>query len=255
MSIAAYEAVWERSKSKGSQRLVMLSLAEHADETGSCWPSIKRISERTNVSKRQVIRALSELVGMGEISHIPGDGRGNYSKYEILIMSVKDDTMSPIEEAIKGDICDIKGDTMSERVTNATTKGDTMSYRTVIEPSQNLKEPSKGKPPTPKAKRKKRKTPALTFEIPDTLNTPAFSAAWNDYITHRREIKKPLTPLAAKKQLNQLQAWGLARAIAAINYSIAKGWQSIYENKDNSNGHKNGRVTPAPASERVGGAY
>jgi len=111
-------------------------------------------------------------------------------------------------------------------------------------------------PPTPK-KRKKRKAAEMP-PIPDCLNLPAFTAAWDDYQTHRREIKKPLTPLAAKKQLNQLERWGLQRAIVAIDHSIAKGWQSIYEPKEYQNGHSNGRSPsipkPAPAEERIPGA-
>lgn len=119
------------------------------------------------------------------------------------------------------------------------------------------KKEEKDNPLPPKPKKRKTQKQAA-FEIPETLNTPAFTAVWNDFVQHRREIKKPLTPLAAKKQLNILTKWGVARAIAAIDYSIAKGWQGIFENKDtytNGQASSNGRMTPAPASERTPGAY
>lgn len=53
--------------------------------------------------------------------------------------------------------------------------------------------------------------------------------AWDEWQRHRIEIKKPLTPTQAHKQLEQFEAWGAARSIAAIEYTIAKGWQGLRE--------------------------
>jgi len=82
--------------------------------------------------------------------------------------------------------------------------------------------------------------------MPNTLNNPAFRAAWADWEQHRRELKKKLTPLAAKRLLSRLENWGEVRAIAAIAYSIERGWQGVFEEKPSSgrgangggNGHK-----------------
>ena len=52
---------------------------------------------------------------------------------------------------------------------------------------------------------------------------------WGDFEQHRREIRKPLTPTAAKHANLQLQAMGEGRAIAALRHTIAKGWQGIRE--------------------------
>jgi hypothetical protein len=65
--------------------------------------------------------------------------------------------------------------------------------------------------------------------IPGPLNVPAFVRAWTDWQQHRREIKKPLKPTSAKKQLTQFLDWGIQRSIAAIDHTIAKGWQGIRE--------------------------
>lgn len=83
----------------------------------------------------------------------------------------------------------------------------------------------------------------LSFEgsIPENLNTPDFQAVWIKWATHRREIKKPLTPTSTKQQLAELSGWGLSRALAAINYTLAKGWQGIRE--PDSHGH-NGQPLP-----------
>lgn len=56
-----------------------------------------------------------------------------------------------------------------------------------------------------------------------------FLKAWDEFRTHRRQIKKPLTPLAEEKSLAMLEEMGERRALAAINHTIAKGWQGLRE--------------------------
>lgn len=65
--------------------------------------------------------------------------------------------------------------------------------------------------------------PALPFD------SAAFAEAWEDWQQHRTEKRKPITPLSAKKALADLAKMGEPRAIAAINHSIANGYQGIYE--------------------------
>ena len=65
--------------------------------------------------------------------------------------------------------------------------------------------------------------------IPLPFQSDEFRGAWNDWKQHRIEKRKPITPLSAKKSLSELSAMGEARAIAAINHSIANGWQGIFE--------------------------
>jgi len=65
---------------------------------------------------------------------------------------------------------------------------------------------------------------SIIYSIPDFLKKP-----WAEWEQHRQEKKKPLTPLAKKKQLAALVEMGEARAVAAINHSIANGYQGIFE--------------------------
>lgn len=81
--------------------------------------------------------------------------------------------------------------------------------------------------PAPPPKPRKKADPEV--EISASLNTPEFVTAWTEFIAHRKEIKKPMTPMAMKKQMNALESLGPARAIAAINHSIRNGWQGIFE--------------------------
>jgi len=42
MSIKVMSYVWEASKAKGSELLLLLAIADHAADDGYCWPGIPR---------------------------------------------------------------------------------------------------------------------------------------------------------------------------------------------------------------------
>lgn len=96
-------------------------------------------------------------------------------------------------------------------------------------------------PPTPQSgdsvpEKRKPKTPfdplsALSGIQGSPLDSPAFRAAWAEWATHRREVHKPLTPTAVKRQLADLTAWGHDAAVASIQTSIAAGWQGLFPPK------------------------
>lgn len=77
-------------------------------------------------------------------------------------------------------------------------------------------------PPTPF-----KPEPAAPEVLP--FDSVAFRDAWSDFKQHRKEIKKKLTPMATKHTLEGLRKIGEARSVAAIRYTISKGWQGIRE--------------------------
>lgn len=85
------------------------------------------------------------------------------------------------------------------------------------------------------------KVPANTTVIPLLLSTDAFADAWRAWLQHRREIKKPIVPgsQTEREQLKTLETWGEARAIAAIRYTIFKGWQGLREPDPNDKEYAN----------------
>lgn len=75
MSLLATNAVWERSSARGTHRLVLLALADHADDRGLCWPSMDRLAHRTRLSKRTVQRLCRDLAADNELTVGLGGGR------------------------------------------------------------------------------------------------------------------------------------------------------------------------------------
>ncbi len=61
MSIAMMQKVWELPGMIASYKLVLMCLADAANDAGVCWPSIPTIARKCCTTERNTIRILSEL--------------------------------------------------------------------------------------------------------------------------------------------------------------------------------------------------
>jgi hypothetical protein len=104
----------------------------------------------------------------------------------------------------------------------------TQFHHEIVADNKELKE--KERVVDEKPKRSKSPTKSLP-SIPTELDTPIFRTSWENWIQHRREIRKPLTPSSASKQLKQLNGWGADKATASLDEAIHKGWKGFYEPK------------------------
>jgi hypothetical protein len=82
---------------------------------------------------------------------------------------------------------------------------------------------------TGKKKRGGRAAPFDPLEADLPFESEQFREAWALWVTHRKEIKKLLTPTSTKQQLSKLKTWGETRAIAAIEHSVAGGYTGCFE--------------------------
>jgi hypothetical protein len=67
MSISVMSNVWKYSQACGNDLLLLLAMADHADDEGVCWPSIGTLADKTRVSESTVKRSVKELVKLGEL--------------------------------------------------------------------------------------------------------------------------------------------------------------------------------------------
>ncbi|QFQ97308.1 helix-turn-helix domain-containing protein [Streptomyces phaeolivaceus] len=71
MSSEAREWVWEHSSSRGTARLVLLSIADRvADEQCVSWASLSSLAQRTHASVSTVREAIDRLVHAGELEQL-----------------------------------------------------------------------------------------------------------------------------------------------------------------------------------------
>lgn len=73
--------------------------------------------------------------------------------------------------------------------------------------------------------------PSTPFpELP--FKSDAFVEAWSDWVSFRREIRKPVTPTVAKYQFRQMAGWTERVSVAAITQSIERQWVGLFYPKD-----------------------
>lgn len=78
---------------------------------------------------------------------------------------------------------------------------------------------------------------------PDLCAPEAYADEWNEWLAHRRDIRKPMTLRAQRALMDSFTGWEVDRIKAAIRHSIANGWRGIFEPKHNGHGQdsNNGR--------------
>jgi hypothetical protein len=99
VSLAALTRVWETSKQDGSTLLLLLAMADFANEYGMCWASIDTLAKKARISRRSVIDHCQKLLGAGEILF---DGTTKRGTNRYLVVGGADFALVPedAEEAI-----------------------------------------------------------------------------------------------------------------------------------------------------------
>lgn len=211
-------------------KAVLISLADNANDQGYCWPSIARIGERTCFSKRAVIDAIAWLEQSGILAADRTNGR--HTTYVIN----PSDFVQPVQETHR---CgkSTGADAASEPVQQAHQPVH-LPHQPVRQMHTNHQEPS-----TTSKKSNRHNAPVLVLRepIPDWLD----DEAWNDWVSHRKSMRKPLTSRAAElcfKELAELRRQGFD-PVQIINTSILNGWQGLFAPKQQTarGGQTNGQ--------------
>lgn len=93
MSVHISAPVWKVRGLSMTQKIVLLKLADNANESGICWPSLNTIAEDCGCSVRTVSRAIAHFESINLISH---DRR--YSKSNMYHFNM--DTLSTLASDI-----------------------------------------------------------------------------------------------------------------------------------------------------------
>ena len=170
---------------EGTTKLVMVALADCANDAGVCWPSIDRLAIRASTSRRNVSRILAGLEQSGHVSR-KHRGRAGTTVFQINIDSVQSIIKKVTPSA---PFIEKKGDTQrtfyTERVTPRDIKGDTQRTQTVrnleskdspplFAPSSSA--PLSGSTPAPKPKPPTRRQPRAKKQA--NLSEHAWLTRW-----------------------------------------------------------------------------
>lgn len=216
-----------------TQKAVLISLADNANDEGFCWPSIDAISERTCFGRTAVIESIKWLEAHGHLTANRANGRK--TTYTITVNQSGKRTALPTQEAVEVSANQSATRTGTAdgpvRQTDQTSPagGRDQSGRrtlTVI----NRKEPSKARAGSRAAER-----PDL---VPESV--------WLDFLAIRKAKRAPLTDTALDGIASEAEKAGLSLP-EALAVCCRQGWQGFnvgwYENLVKSS--KGARVSAA----------
>ena len=110
MSVKVMARVWAYSRQSGGSLLLMLALADFADDAGECWPSIPVLAQKARLTEREIRYLLPKLEEAGEVQlKRSNGGRNRRNRY---LVTVTENPESISVKNIQGnsfsEICDIK---------------------------------------------------------------------------------------------------------------------------------------------------
>lgn len=105
MAVEVSTKVWNHSQQKNTKLVVMLALANRADEDGICWPGYSYIAQKARLSdERGAMRIVKELTEQGElIIADPGGGRKKSNHYLVTVGFSADHLVSVLTGRYKWD--------------------------------------------------------------------------------------------------------------------------------------------------------
>ena len=85
MSISIMDRVWRLSKATKGDLLIMLAIADFANDAGDAWPSVPTLANKSRLKERQTQYALRRLVRSGELKVSKSKGPRGCHLYHITI--------------------------------------------------------------------------------------------------------------------------------------------------------------------------
>jgi hypothetical protein len=206
MSVRLMSAIWDMEFSP-VEKLILLAVADWANDEGLAWPSIAQLAKKTGCGERTVQRTLRAAEQSGLLKRHENPGKGCSYRIDPRHAGTPV-TAAPVPETTP---------------TPATLAPNTPVYTS----SQKA---------TPSSKKRAPKAPAfiLPSDIPEL--------EWTAFDQMRRRIGKPMTDHARDLAINRLRklaadGWPPGDV---LNHSTLNNYQGLFPPKDDNHGQRNG---------------
>lgn len=232
MSVQASAWAWKTTTGSSGQRLVLLALADTANDTGECWPGVDHLAEKTGLSVRQVRYHLDALEGLGLLTRKrrrrPDGSMGTY-RYQLAMTSGHPRPVDQRQSIASGSPLPVATDCspsgnplpVDQRQSIA---AQNRHYRTTSEPSENTLSPFDAfwnafprKVGKPTAQR------AYNQHVDDHTAVMAGLTAWNTYwatLDSQQFVPHPTTWLNRHGWLDQPPAPTRRRPAGTIQTTV-----------------------------------
>ena len=216
MSVKIMSAVWEDQTLQPTAKLVLLSIADHADDDGMCFPSMARLCRRTGLGERTIQGIIGRLVQSGWLEVERGGGRKNCNVYRVKTPQITAKTPQELRPS-----CDETPQHMpplipeTPQITTETPQITAQNPAAAApEPSRTVKEPSVRND---------------AREILAVLSAIASPEAARSFIDYRKRLRRPLSITAANRLASQLVEIKDAGGDPddALGLAEERGWQAI----------------------------
>lgn len=207
MSIKIMAMVWKLTGIDAPQKLVLLCLADNANNQGVCWPSIPDIAERCCYDPRTIIRIIGNLTERGLINR--EERKGKSSIYHIMtpVVDVTPDKLSPLTSDTYTPVVDV------------TPTPDIQNNPPIT--------PYKEEPSFEPSKRITTAMDLGEIAVPSWMPT----SLWKDWLEVRKKKKVPNTDralLLAIEKLSGFRDRGI-KPEEILEHAILSGYQGLFE--------------------------
>lgn len=185
MSIKISDLVWKGyTGAGGSDMVIMLALADWANDNGVCFPSMAAIARKARIQVRQAKRVVHSLIDGGWLSVVgnphggaPGSTRRYRLNIERMATGVTDDTPTGVvrDTGVAGDTGVIQG---MDGCHGRSERGVADDTQTVIEPSENRECGGSRKTSTSRSATGTRRKQVTKTPMPDDFAVSDRVQAW-----------------------------------------------------------------------------
>lgn len=197
---------WQLGGMSGTEKAVLIALADRADDAGMCWPSIATLAQMTCFTDRAVQKCIHSLLGKGLISvQVSAGGKSN--KYVI-----NPEQRSPSVEKLAN----------ANGAPDSPLNGEPRSPRTTFTPNDIHRN---GEPRSPNGEPRSPK-PSRTIREPSNKSTRPDGVdekLWADFLVIRKAKRAPVTETAIAGIRREAQRAGMDLN-AAIATCCERGW-------------------------------
>jgi hypothetical protein len=233
------------------KKLVLIKLADNANDHGECWPSYQHVADQCEMCKRSAVYHINSLIDDGLIHRSYRKGpKGNSTN--IYVLTLDGAKSAPLDNTGLDPSAESAPPPSAESAPPSATAAPpsaesapppsaesapriSHSFESVIEPSKRPREiaaPQQELTPPPEKKQKlvARAKPRFdpTEIIPDGVNAEAW-CRWCDW--RKSEKKKAITPQSATMQLNKLKLLTPEQQAMTIDHSIENQYQGLFPEK------------------------
>jgi hypothetical protein len=140
MSIRLMARVWELPMESHTQKLVLLALADNANDHGDCWPSITTIARKCSLSRQGVLDQIAKLEALKMVQTHRKHGCSNRYRISLPPVNTVDQSAPLTSQADRLPPVNVVDHHQSTPLTRPVYGVDPNHHEPSIEPSANLSE-------------------------------------------------------------------------------------------------------------------